>query len=167
VLAHDRLAPLSQVAHRRDCTRRLDPERGARVRPASVARLSGLDGGAPANLSRMSELTVYEKPTCTTCRNLAALLEERGIDFERVNYHIDPLPAEKIRALVRKTGRRPADLLRTREPAYRELVAGRDLSDDELIALMAEHPALLERPVVEKGDRAVLARPVERVLELL
>jgi len=115
----------------------------------------------------MSALTVYEKPTCTTCRKLAALLEERGIDFERVNYHVDPLPEEKIRDLVRKTGCGAADLLRRREPAYREHVEGRDLSDDELIALMAEYPPLLQRPVVERGDRAVLARPVERVLELL
>lgn len=115
----------------------------------------------------MSDLTVYEKPTCTTCRNLATLLEERGIDFERVNYHVDPLPEDKIRELVRKTGGPAADLLRTREPEYRELIEGRDLSDDEVIALMAEHPALLQRPVVERGDRAVLARPVERALELL
>jgi arsenate reductase len=115
----------------------------------------------------MSDLTVYEKPTCTTCRNLVKLLEERGIDFERVNYHVDPLPAEKIRELVRKTGGSAAELLRKREPAYKEHVEGRDLSDDEIVALMAKHPELLQRPVVERGDRAVLARPVERVTELL
>jgi arsenate reductase len=115
----------------------------------------------------MSAPTVYEKPTCTTCRKLAALLEARGIDFERVNYHVDPLPEEKIRELVRKTGGSAAELLRKREPAYKEHVEGRDLSDDEIIRLMAEHPPLLQRPVVERGDRAVLARPVERVLELL
>jgi arsenate reductase len=115
----------------------------------------------------MSDLTVYEKPTCTTCRNLVTLLEERGIPFERVNYHVDPLPEDKIRELVEKTGRPAAELLRKGETAYAEHVEGRDLSDDELIALMAEHPPLLERPVVERGSRAVLARPVERVLELL
>jgi arsenate reductase len=115
----------------------------------------------------MSDLTVYEKPTCTTCRNLVKLLEERGIDFERVNYHVDPLPAQKIRELVRKTGGSAAELLRKREPAYKEHVEGRDLSDDEIVALMAKHPELLQRPVVERGDRAVLARPVERVTELL
>ena len=115
----------------------------------------------------MSDITVYEKPTCTTCRNLVTLLEERGIDFERVNYHVDPLPEEKIRELVRKTGGPAADLLRKREPAYKEHVEGRDLSNDEIIALMAEHPPLLQRPVVERGDRAVLARPGERALEQL
>ena len=78
-----------------------------------------------------------------------------------------PLPEDKIRDLVRKTGGPAADLLRKREPAYKEHVEGRDLSDDEIIRLMAEHPPLLQRPVVERGDRAVLARPVERVAELL
>jgi arsenate reductase (glutaredoxin) len=114
------------------------------------------------------ELTVYEKPTCTTCRNLAVLLQERGIEFERVNYHVDPLPEEKIRDLLRKAGAGPRDVLRTKEPVYKELgLDTRDVSDDELIKLMAEHPQLLQRPIVERGDRAVLARPPELVLELL
>jgi arsenate reductase (glutaredoxin) len=114
------------------------------------------------------DLTVYEKPTCTTCRKLAALLQERGIEFERVNYHLDPLPEEKIRELLRKAGVGPRELLRTKEPLYAELrLAERNPSDDELIALMVEHPQLLQRPVVERGERAVLARPPERVLEIL
>jgi arsenate reductase (glutaredoxin) len=116
----------------------------------------------------MSELTVYEKPTCTTCKNLYTLLTERGIDFERVNYHVDPLPEPKIRELIAKTGGSAHDVLRTNEPIYRELgLDQREVSDDELIGLMAEHPQLLQRPIVERGDRAVLARPVERALDLL
>src|SRR4051794_13649944 len=118
--------------------------------------------------SVMADLTVYEKPTCTTCRNLFTLLTERGIDFERVNYHVDPLPESKIRELVAKTGGTAHEVLRTKEPIYKELaLADREVSDDELFRLMAEHPALLQRPIVERGDRAVLARPVERALELL
>jgi arsenate reductase (glutaredoxin) len=116
----------------------------------------------------LADLTVYEKPTCTTCRKLATLLEERGIDFERVNYHIDPLPEDKIRELLRKAGAGPREVLRTKEPVYAELgLESRDVSDDELIALMVQHPQLLQRPVVERGERAVLARPPERVLEIL
>ena len=117
----------------------------------------------------MAELTVYEKPSCTACRKLATLLTERGIDFERVNYHVDHLTEDELRALVAKTGRPARELFRTREPIYTELgLAERpDIGDDEAIALMAEHPPLLQRPVVERGDRAVLARPVERALELL
>lgn len=113
-------------------------------------------------------LTVYEKPSCTMCRNLFVLLTERGVEFERVNYHVDPLSREKIRELLSKTGLRPADALRKREPVFASLaLAERDLSDDELIGLMAKYPELLQRPIVERGDRAVLARPVERVLDLL
>jgi len=111
---------------------------------------------------------VYEKRTCTTCRNLAALLEEEGIEFDRVDFHVEPLTADELRALVAKTGAPARDLFRAREPVYKELGLGeRELDDEEAIALMAEHPALLQRPVVEEGDRAVLARPVERVRELL
>jgi arsenate reductase len=116
----------------------------------------------------MSELTVYEKPTCTTCKNLYTLLTERGVDFERVNYHVDPLPESKIRELIEKTGGTAHDVLRRNEPIFKELeLDQREVSEDELIKLMAEHPPLLQRPIVEKGDRAVLARPVERALELL
>ena len=114
----------------------------------------------------MSDITVYEKPTCTTCRKLAALLTERGIDFERVNYHVEPLPEEKIRELVAKTGGPARDLLRLKEVTALGLTLD-DAPDDEVIARMAEHPQLLERPVVERGERAVLARPVERVEALL
>ena len=112
----------------------------------------------------MPELTVYEKPTCTTCRRLATLLTERGIDFSRVDYHVEPLSEDELRVLVRKAGVPARELLRAKEPRAQEL---RDAPDDEVVAAMAEEPALLERPVVVRGDRAVLARPVERVLELL
>jgi len=115
----------------------------------------------------MPELTVYEKPTCTTCRNLATLLTERGIDFDRVNYHVEPLPEEKLRELVAKGGVPAREWVRRKELGPLGLDPLDDASDDEVIALMAEHPQLLERPVVERGDRAVLARPVERVEELL
>jgi arsenate reductase len=114
-------------------------------------------------------LTVYEKPTCTTCRKLAALLREHGIDYDAVDYHVTGLTETEIRDLLAKARARPRDVLRAREPLVREL--GLDdpgaHTDDELIALMAEHPELVQRPIVVRGDRAVLARPVERVLELL
>jgi arsenate reductase len=110
------------------------------------------------------ELTVYEKPTCTTCRTLFRLLTERGIDFDRVNYILEPLSAAEIRDLLRKAGLRPRDVVRMKEPAARDL----PLDDDEaVLAELANRPELLQRPIVVRGDRAVLARPPERVLELL
>ena len=116
----------------------------------------------------MDPLTVYEKPTCTTCRRLVALLEERGVDFERVNYHVEGLTEPQLRALLGKAGAAPRDVLRRKEPLVREL--GLDdprRSDDDLIKAMVEHPRLVERPIVESGDRAVLARPPEKVLDIL
>jgi arsenate reductase len=109
-------------------------------------------------------LTVYEKPTCTTCKNLATLLAERGIDFEKVNYHVSPLSESEIRDLLRKAGLTAHEALRAREP---EAAEAAQLDEDDLIAAMAENPALLQRPIVVNGERAVLARPVERVLEIL
>jgi arsenate reductase (glutaredoxin) len=115
----------------------------------------------------MAELLVYEKRTCTTCKKLAALLEQRGIDFDRVDFHVEPLSADEIRELVRRTGRPARELFRAREPVYADLGLGdREVDDDEAIALMAEHTELMQRPVVLRGDRAVLARPVDRVDEL-
>jgi arsenate reductase (glutaredoxin) len=115
----------------------------------------------------MAELLVYEKRTCTTCKSLAVLLEERGIDFDRVDFHVEPLAEPEIRELVEKTGRPARELFRASEAIYSELGLGeRDVDDDEAVALMAEHTELMQRPVVVRGDRAVLARPVERVDEL-
>ena len=96
------------------------------------------------------------------------LLRESGIPFEKVNYYIEPLTKKKLTELVRKMNVKPRDLLRKGEAVYKELgLANDEFSDSELIALMVEHPDLLQRPIVERGDRAVLGRPTENVKELL
>jgi arsenate reductase (glutaredoxin) len=114
------------------------------------------------------KITVYEKPTCTKCRQMNKFLIEQGIDFAKVNYYVEPLSEKKLRELVKKMGIKPRDLLRTSESIYRELELGKkDLSDAELVSLMVAHPDLIQRPIVERGDRAVLGRPVENVKALL
>ena len=96
------------------------------------------------------------------------LLRESGVPFEKVNYYVEPLSKKKLTELVRKMNIKPRELLRKGEAIYKELRLGeRELSDSELIALMVEHPDLLQRPIVERGDRAVLGRPTENVKELL
>ena len=117
----------------------------------------------------MTDLTIYEVSRCSTCRNLTALLEERGIEYEGVEYHETGLDETTIRDLLAKSGLRPRDILRVREPLVEQLglLEGEGATDDELIAAMAEHPRLMQRPIAVRGDRAVLGRPVERVLELL
>ncbi len=115
----------------------------------------------------MAELTVYEKSACTTCRNLAALLAERGVEIDRVEYHVEGLSEDKLRELLRKADAGPHEFLRRREALAGELGIDDATPDEELIRLMAQHPQIVQRPIVERGDRAVLARPVERVLDLL
>ena len=96
------------------------------------------------------------------------LLRESGVPFEKVNYYVEPLSKKKLTELVRKLGLKPRELLRKGEAVYKELgLADREVSDSELIALMVQHPDLLQRPIVERGDRAVLGRPTENVKELL
>ena len=114
------------------------------------------------------KITVYEKPTCTKCREMNRFLEDNGFDFSKVNYYIEPLGEEKLRELLRKMKLAPRDILRTSEPIYRELGLGKgEFTDDQIISLMAKHPDLIQRPIVERGERAVLGRPTENVKKLL
>ena len=116
----------------------------------------------------MHEIVIYQKPTCTTCRSVYAALQSSGVDFENVNYYTDPIPKEKLIELLRKMGIGARELLRTKEPVYRDLQIGsRPLTDEEIVELMVAHPDLIQRPIVERGERAILARPAERVREIL
>ena len=116
----------------------------------------------------MPNIVIYQKPTCTTCREVYAALKESGVDFDSVDYYVDPIPKTKLKELLRKMGIKPRDLLRTKETVYKTLRLGeRDLTDDEIVDLMVAHPDLIQRPIVEKGSRAILARPAERLKEIL
>src|SRR5690242_4640917 len=115
----------------------------------------------------MADVTVFEKPTCTTCRKLFTLLREQGIEADRIDYNVVGLRRDQLDEIVKLTGLTPRELLRTREPEYKALGLDDPSTDDEtILAAMEANPVLLQRPVVIKGDKAVLARPVETVLEL-
>ena len=97
-----------------------------------------------------------------------AALRDAGVDFDAVDYYTDPIPKTKLRALLRKMKMPARELLRTKEEIYRTLRLGeRQLNDDEIVDLMVKHPDLIQRPIVEKGSRAILARPAERLKEIL
>lgn len=116
----------------------------------------------------MTKITVYQKPTCTTCREVYQALKESGVDFEAIDYYIDPIPKAKLKELLSKMQIEARELLRTREAIYQELgLDKKNLSNDEIVDLMVKHPDLIQRPIVEKGSRAILARPAERLKEIL
>jgi arsenate reductase len=96
------------------------------------------------------------------------LLRESGVDFEKVNYYNQPLTKQKLAELIRKMKIKPRELLRTSESINREVDLGKEeFSDEEIISLMVKHPDLIQRPIVERGNRAVLGRPTENVKSLL
>jgi arsenate reductase len=113
------------------------------------------------------KITVYEKPTCTTCRNLANLFKENGIDYEKINYFIEPLTEVKLRDLLKKANLSPFDVVRKNEEIYKKLNISEVKDSDELIKLIVENPGILQRPIVEVGDKAVLARPIEKAIDLI
>ena len=90
----------------------------------------------------------------------------KGVDFESINYMEERLSVDELKQLLRRAGLRPQDALRTNEASYRQHVAGKNLSDDQLLQVMAEYPELLQRPIVVRDNKVVLARPVDKLTEL-
>jgi arsenate reductase len=114
------------------------------------------------------KIVIYQKPTCSKCRSAIKLLRDRGADFEAINYYEVALEPGELAGLIAKLGITARDLLRKDEQIYRDLKLGqRELSDPELVDLMVKHPDLIQRPIVVRGDRAILGRPPENVEEIL
>jgi arsenate reductase len=93
-------------------------------------------------------------------------LTEKGIEFESIELQKTPLPVEELKLLLGRAGLEPQDALRKNEPAYQQFVRGQNLNDDQLLRIMAEHPELIQRPIVTRGSKAVLARPSSKLSEL-
>jgi arsenate reductase len=113
------------------------------------------------------KITVYEKPTCTTCRNMSLLLRENGIEFDKINYFTEPFTTKSLGALLKKAKLRPYEALRHRETQVKELGLSETTPDNEVLQAIVDNPSILQRPIVESGDKAVMARPIEKVRELL
>jgi arsenate reductase len=117
---------------------------------------------------RAVTVTIYHNPRCSKSRATLALIEARGIKPKIVDYLKTPPSAAELKAILRKLGLNPRDILRTGETIYAELgLKTRDLDDDALIALMVKNPILLERPIVVAGNKAAVGRPPENVLAIL
>jgi arsenate reductase len=110
---------------------------------------------------------IYHNPRCSKSRASLSLLEAHGLDIDIVEYLATPPTADEIRDLLARLGLEAADVVRTGESAFRESGLTLESSPDQLIALMAREPIVLERPIVVVGDSARIGRPPESVLELL
>ena len=115
----------------------------------------------------MSDVTVWYNPRCSKCRGAEELLAEHGVRPELVRYLDEPPSREEIERVLSLLGTDdPRAMMRTGEPVYAELGLA-EASRDELIEAMTKHPILIERPIVVRGDSAVVARPPELLLKLL
>ena len=113
-------------------------------------------------------LSIYHNPRCQKSREALKLLRERGVEPRVVEYLKTPPDAATLDALLQRLGLEPRALMRRKEKEYKALgLDDPDLDRARLVAALVEHPRLLERPIVDSGERAVLGRPPERVLELL
>ncbi|MEZ5343982.1 MAG: ArsC/Spx/MgsR family protein [Pyrinomonadaceae bacterium] len=98
---------------------------------------------------------------------MATAFRENGVEFDRVNYFIDQLTETKLRSLLKKAEIGPSEILRKREKMYKELDLASETDNDKLIKMIVKHPQLLERPIVEIGDKAVVARPIDKAIALI
>jgi arsenate reductase len=115
----------------------------------------------------MKTFTIFHNPKCSKSRATLALLQQRGVEPQIVEYLKTPPTAAELKAIVAKLGIEPEQLVRTGEDVYKANYAGKTLTDAQWLDALAKHPILIERPIVVSGNRAVLGRPPENVNELL
>jgi arsenate reductase len=111
-------------------------------------------------------MKIYHNPRCSKSRQTLAIIEELNYDVEIIEYLKQGPSIDEIRDVVKKLGMKPEKIIRKGEKIFKENYKGREMSDEDWIKAMAENPILIERPIVIKGDKAVLGRPPENVKEL-
>ena len=115
----------------------------------------------------MSDIKIWHNPRCSKSRQALKLLEEQGVAPQVVKYLDTPPTKEEIKALLKMLGISARELMRTKEAIYKELGLKDVEEEEKLIEAMAAHPKLIERPIVIKGDKAVVGRPPEKVFEIV
>ena len=118
-------------------------------------------------MAEIKKITIYHNPRCSKSRQALALLVENAVEPIVVEYLKSPYTKEQLRTLCKKLNMRAQDLIRKNETVYKERFADSELSEEEWIDAMVTHPILVERPIIENADAAVVGRPPERVMEIL
>ena len=116
----------------------------------------------------VANITIYQKPACTTCKEVYQILKEANTDFDAVDYFTDPIPKAKLRELIQKLGLPVEELIRKKDQLFGDLRLGeKQLTESQWLDLLAIYPDLLQRPIVESGDKAIVARPARKIREFL
>ena len=112
-------------------------------------------------------ITIYHNPRCSKSREGLHLLELQDKPFTTVKYLNEPLTKEELTGLINKLGIKPIDLVRKKEDIWIKNYKGKDLADGKVIDIMVQYPTLIERPIVVNGDKGVIARPADRIKDIL
>jgi len=112
-------------------------------------------------------MKIYHNSRCSKSRSALSILQEKQLDVTVVNYLETPPSVEEIKEILQKLGMIAEDLIRKGEKEFKENYKGKELTEDEWINAMAKYPKLIERPIFVNGDKAVVGRPPEKVLELI
>jgi arsenate reductase len=116
----------------------------------------------------MEKMIIYQKPSCSTCKEVYQILKDSGVDPDSVDYYVTPVPKAKLRELAGKMGMPVSGLIRDKEQVYQDLRLGeKTLTDEQLLDLIAIYPDLLQRPIIEQGERAILAKPARKIKAFL
>ena len=115
----------------------------------------------------MQNIEIWHNPQCSKSRNAMELLEAKGLNTSVIKYLENVPTKEQIKAVLKKLNMKASQILRTGEDIYKELNLKEIDDEDKLIEIMTEHPILIERPIIIKGDNAVIARPIENLSELI
>lgn len=115
----------------------------------------------------MESLVIYHNGQCSKCKGALELLQAKGVAHSVRWYLAEPLTKDELKDMVGKLGMAAHELVRTGEELYKNEYEGRDISDEEWLDILIKQPELLQRPIVVKGDKAIIARPPEKVLEIL
>lgn len=112
-------------------------------------------------------LQILHNPRCSKSNCALDFLKEENLQFEILDYLNNPLTASEIKTILKQIGIPAEELIRKSESIFKEQYAGKTVSEDEWIAIMVQHPILIERPIIIKDGKAVIGRPIEKVYKLL
>lgn len=112
-------------------------------------------------------MIIYHNPRCTKSRETLAIIHEKGMDVQVIEYLKHPISEKELQVLLKKLGMKAEDIVRKSEPLYKEKYKDKKLTEEQWLKILAENPVLIERPIVVNGNKAVLGRPPENVLSLL
>jgi arsenate reductase len=110
---------------------------------------------------------LYHNVRCSKSRDVCTLLKKKRIKTEVVEYLKTPLTQKELKELLKMLGMKASELVRTKEPLYKEKFEGKKITEAQWLKILTQNPILIERPIIVKDGKAIIGRPTERVLELL